>query len=399
MTSYRALRLDSIAALRAAAAQWDDLWRRSDSALPTVQAEPLATWLERFASGGRFLGLVVEQGGKFATALPLAGVHVQRRFEVAGLPGEDWFPGGDLLLDPACDAAAAMDRLVAELARVRWPLVWIWEVSALARRWREFLDAVRRAGLSHDVAPHHEIGWIDLGGDWGAFFSDLRGDFRRNLRRWSRSLEEQGPLVYRRYDGKGGDLAEMLRRVFSVEEKSWKAKDGSAVLAVPGLLDFFADHSRWLAERRQLVVGALELAGRPIAFEYGYAAKGVYFPYKTSFDEELARLSPTHSLRWRHFEELCRSGTARYVDFLGPISDAVRRWTKHSYRTSRIIVSPNRVLSRAVLLGYQRLLPFLRRLRSLGRKKEETLPAAAPVPPVDALSAADLPPHLAGIEG
>jgi CelD/BcsL family acetyltransferase involved in cellulose biosynthesis len=394
------LRLDSIAALRAAATPWDDLWRRSDAALPTVQAAPLAMWLERYASGGRFLGIVAQQSGKFVAALPLCGVHVQRRFEVAGLPGEDWFPGGDLLIDTDCDAAAAMDCLVAELAKVRWPLVWIWEVSACARRWREFLQAVRRAGLSHDVAPHHEIGWLDLGGDFEKFFDGLRGDFRRHLRRWSRSLQAQGPLVYRFCDGRAGDLKEELRRVFAVEEKSWKAKDGSAVLSVPDLLDFLADQSRLLAERGQLVVGALELGGRPIAFEYGYAAKGVYFPYKTSFDEDLAKLSPTHSLRWRHFGELCRSGTAQYIDFMGPISDAVRRWTKRSYRTSRIIVSPNRVLSRAVLLGYQRLLPLLRRLRSMGRKKE-CIAASAAEPGERALPAretlpVDLPPHLVG---
>ncbi len=48
MAAPRVLQFDSLAALRAAAPAWDDLWRRSAVAMPIARAEPIAQYVEQF---------------------------------------------------------------------------------------------------------------------------------------------------------------------------------------------------------------------------------------------------------------------------------------------------------------------------------------------------------------
>jgi hypothetical protein len=46
--------------LRAHARAWDDLWQASASRLPSLRAEPLAVWIESFATGQAVRLIVVE---------------------------------------------------------------------------------------------------------------------------------------------------------------------------------------------------------------------------------------------------------------------------------------------------------------------------------------------------
>jgi hypothetical protein len=49
MGQYRLQLISSTSQLRDRAGAWDDLWMRSDVALPTARAELIAQWLDRFA--------------------------------------------------------------------------------------------------------------------------------------------------------------------------------------------------------------------------------------------------------------------------------------------------------------------------------------------------------------
>ena len=66
----RLVQIDSLAGLRAAAADWDDLWWRSEVTMPTCRAELVAGWVEQFAPRADFRALVVEDQGQWVAAGP-----------------------------------------------------------------------------------------------------------------------------------------------------------------------------------------------------------------------------------------------------------------------------------------------------------------------------------------
>src|SRR5207245_258118 len=100
---------------------------------------------------------------------------------------------------------------------------------------------------------------------------------RRQMRRIERHAEDDGGamlLVYREIEPP--DVEPLLRRGFAVEDASWKSRAGTSVLKSPATLGFYIEQARQLAAWGDLQLSFLELDGRPIAFEYGWNAKGVY---------------------------------------------------------------------------------------------------------------------------
>ncbi len=139
MAQQRIIHLKSIDDLRSAAPAWDDLWWRSDVALPTARAELLAQWLECFARRSDFHAFAVEEDGRWVAALPLISRRLAGLLPAGTLPCNPWSPCGELLLDPAADTAAALDAILAAAADASWQWLWLNDTVLHSPRWRAFV--------------------------------------------------------------------------------------------------------------------------------------------------------------------------------------------------------------------------------------------------------------------
>ena len=139
----RIIHLKSIDDLRSAAPAWDDLWWRSDVALPTARAELLAQWLECFARRKDFHAFAVEEDGRLVAALPLISRRLAGVLPVGTLPCNPWSPCGELLLDPTADTDAALDAILAAAGDVSWQWLWLNDTVVHSPRWRAFVAGLR----------------------------------------------------------------------------------------------------------------------------------------------------------------------------------------------------------------------------------------------------------------
>jgi hypothetical protein len=170
---------------------------------------------------------------------------------------------------------------------------------------------------------------------------------------------------------KPDDLDFLLRGIFGVEDAGWKGLAGSSVLRNPGMFDFFSRQGRQLAASGQLAISQLTLDGQPIAFEYAYAAKGIYSPLKVGYDPQFKRLKPGQLLRWHLFRALHADARWSGVDFVGPLADATASWSTDAYRQCRMVIAQARLSSRLLLAGY----------RFSQRRPPAEADAACPLPP------------------
>jgi CelD/BcsL family acetyltransferase involved in cellulose biosynthesis len=391
MSRLRILTLTSADELLRHAAAWDDLWRRSQVALPTLQAECLALWLRQFAPRGGLHALVVEESGQFVAALPLVGRRLKGLVTVASLTNNAWSPCGDLLLDESCDVPAALDVLAAAAAELPQALLWLEAVDGQSARWQAWQAAATRAGLTCDVHRIADVGVVDAAGGWDGFTGGLSADFRRNLRRRTRHLEEAGTLALGSWNEPAGQssrhapraviprhtecadyvagqaLASALQTAFEIEDRGWKGRKGTSILRTPGLAHYFARQAELLAARGQLALHFLTVNGEPIAFEYGYLGKGTYLAHKIGYLPEHQKAAPGHVLRWHVLGSLFEQPGFRGLDFFGPLTDAARRWMTGHYTVCRLVVCPRRALSRTLMAAYTRLWPRVRRWRAATR--------------------------------
>jgi len=356
--------IESVSELRAQAAGWDDLWWRSEAYLPTLRAEPLAQWLERFAPQARFLALTVSDEGRLLAALPLVETVKAGFLRVAALPGNCWSSSGDLLLDAEADAESPVSLLVDGLKRLPWPLVWLDEVEIDSARWQAFCSALSRAGRIREQHAQYCGGLIDIDHDWEGYQASWSQNHRHAVRKSKRRLEQAGSVQLLRHAPPDAEsLPDLLRKAFEIENLSWKGEAGTSVLKTPGMFEFFLQQARQLSAWGQLELFFLEHAGRPLAFEYCYVAKGAVGSHKIGYDPAWGKHGPGRLLRFLQLQEYYRDPECRLFDTLGILDDSKARWCTRAGRVGRIVTTGGGTLAVPLAAAYRHLRPRLSRLR------------------------------------
>jgi CelD/BcsL family acetyltransferase involved in cellulose biosynthesis len=245
-----------------------------------------------------------------------------------------------------------------------WPLLWLDGVAIDTPRWQALRHALDAVGMAVNVDARFDIGRVEIDHDWQRYQAGWSRTHRRNMKRYSRKLQETGELELRDYTAvTPAEVEGLLRRGLEVEDRSWKGAAGTSVLRSEGMFEYFVRNSRLLAERGQLELVFLEHNGQPIAFELGWYAKGVYHAYKVGYDEAFAAAAPGQLLRYLLFERFYGESPRRAVDFAGVLSDATGKWCTSTYRVGRLLVAPRKLIGRLALSAYRNLWPHLRRLR------------------------------------
>jgi len=379
VSHFQLRQLRSADELRQSASAWDDLWHRSDVASPAVRAEMVALRVDHLAARTAFRGLVVEHDGRMVAALPLVNRRLKGVLNVGSLPCNCWMAGSALLLDSAVDTAAALDCLMPAIAELPWPLLWIDQVSFDDSNWQAFRAAAERADLAVSVREHYQIGQVEIGDDWEAFKTrKLKGDHRRKINRLVRKLDEAGGAELKIYrDMTPEQVDELLRRGFEVEDRSWKGAEGTSVLKNPAIFEQYRKEAQVLARLGLLELVFLENRGQPIAFVYGWNAKGVHFLAKVGYDESFAKFAPGQQLILRLLETYHADPAMRLLDFAGPFVDFHKVWTSRSYPVGPLVVATPRLLGRGLFHAYTQWQPRVKRLNQRVVASLQSLRAAA----------------------
>lgn len=386
---YMLRKLSSLAALRAVAGDWDDLWQRSPQAAPVARAELVAQWVEQFAPAAAFEALVIEQGGRFLAALPLVGRKLKGPLTLGGLPNNDWSDAGDLLLDQSCDAEAVLGTLAVGLRHAHWPLLCLDEVELGAPHWAAFVRALGRFGVKHETKTLFTSGRVRMAESWDAYLAARTKKHRHNMRRYLNRLQEAGPTEFKFYDNIAPqDAPQLLRRGFEVEDRGWKGAQGTSVLQTPGMFDYLCRQASVLAAAGQLRLGFLEHHGVPIAFDYGYAAAGIAYRAKIGYDEQFAWCCPGQLLGMHALERQHGGPGQRWTDFLGPLTDALEKWVTEPYHRQRLVVAQPSLMGRTLFEAYR---AAARRRQQSGEGEPAATAAESAAAPVLISPGLDLP--------
>ena len=122
MSDLHCIHLTSVEELRASASAWDDLWWRSEVALPTVRAELLAQWVEQFKPRAQFHALVVADQERWVAALPLVPRRVDGCFRPADCPPIPGCLAANCCWIRGRCRTTPLDRLLAAAAELPWPI-------------------------------------------------------------------------------------------------------------------------------------------------------------------------------------------------------------------------------------------------------------------------------------
>ncbi len=364
MGQLATLQLESLDALLANAAAWDDLWQRSAATLPSLRAKQLALWFEHFAEPEQFTAMVVRSDDRWLAALPLANTRIAHVISAASMPCNDWATCGDLLLDETIAPQATLAALIAAIRKTSSPLLWLQEASLDAQRWQLLQEVSADAGIISATHSCYEIGLVVIDHDWDAYRARWSRKHRQAMAHSLRELGRRGEVrLALQSQFVPGELSTVLQECFELEDRGWKGQAGSSVLRQPALLNFYLRQAELAAEHQELEVARLYCGEQLVAFSYGLTAKGVFHSTKVGYDPEFSREHPGQLLRYLMLERFFSEPARKALDFQGPITEAHAAWLPERYLVGRFVLATGSLPAQLAVAAYRRVWPALRSIK------------------------------------
>jgi CelD/BcsL family acetyltransferase involved in cellulose biosynthesis len=141
----------------------------------------------------------------------------------------------------------------------------------------------------------------------------LSSKHRKMIRRLERGLSEIGRLEYDALTP-NDDVAVWIEEFLQLEASGWKGREGSALASNEPEGSYFKSIATEAFQRGRLVMLALRLDGRPIAYKCNFLAGLASFTFKIAFDENYARYSPGMLLEIEHVRRLHAQSQIEWVD-------------------------------------------------------------------------------------
>lgn len=351
--------LNSPGELRTHAREWDDLWLHSDVSDPTARAELLAQWLDFFAPDCRFMALVLREGDTFLAALPLVEQKVWRWKKVGHVPTNGWAFGAGLLVHQEITEAPSLAPLIHGFRKLPWDLVWLECVRYQSAAYRLFKDALATQRVPYSTRDQYSVGYLSTTGTWEQFWKELSSTSRDNLRKREKRLHALGHVEFRACHHNSAAHESPLQTSFQLEHATWKGAQGSSIIA-RGVEPYFQKQAQTLSEWHALRHYQLLLNGSPIAFQYGFVAKGVFHDCKTSFLPEYSQVSPGHLLYQFILQECFSDSTIQSRDNMGILPQTPGLWPYMEKAVGQFLFSTRGIVAPFAIHVHRCYWPLLR---------------------------------------
>ncbi|HMK43289.1 MAG TPA: GNAT family N-acetyltransferase [Dissulfurispiraceae bacterium] len=202
-----------------------------------------------------------------------------------------------------------------------------------------FAETLRGAGQ-----PFHEYmqpwaPWMELGNDAPALLTNLPGRLRKTIKLCRRKAEKEESFGFEVFRG-GGSLDAMLDKMFDVECRNWKGRNGTAIKSDGRVEKFYRGLAHDAAKEGRLLLPICTINDRPAAADYCLLSGQSVFTLKTGYDESFGQFSPSNLLRAEFFTHLIKEKLGTSFHFLGACDAWKMEWTHNTQHYGFIEVFP-----------------------------------------------------------
>jgi CelD/BcsL family acetyltransferase involved in cellulose biosynthesis len=271
--------------------------------------EWMTTWWKHFGRPGALRVVCARENGELVGLAPLEAVRITVRgvplFRCLAVLGGQEADYKDFVLDQGrrWKALEAILRFCQEE-------IGGWELLISRGLHQDsptnYLLPVVAQGLgwSHQARAGAICPYVPLGGEgadrWGEYRK--REAASRYLRKGRKLQREKDARVER------STSVSAVEGFLRLHELGWSGRGGSRAIHSSRLAEFHRDLAQASGEKGQLVVATLYAGDQPVAAQYAYALRGVFYAYLTGFDPQWQEFSPGAALTVGLLDDLEREG-------------------------------------------------------------------------------------------
>ncbi|QDU57733.1 GNAT family N-acetyltransferase [Aeoliella mucimassa] len=275
------------------------LWNSLLEETPNASFHHTFEWLENFwrhdGSDKRLRVLIVRVAGQAVGILPLCVIERRHRLgtlDVLTYPLDNWASFyGPIGKNQTATLMAAM-RYLASTPR-DWDQIDLGWTDVDAVDHGRTRNAMRLAGLAADSQLQDETSVIDLAAftNGEEYLASLSKKTRHELRRHERRVSEFGEVTFERHrpgprrEGGGDERWDLYDECEQIASTSWQSASTTGnTLSDREYVGFFRDCHAAAARQGMVDMALLRLAGKPVAFWYGYQHQGRLIGMRMGYD-------------------------------------------------------------------------------------------------------------------
>ncbi len=327
--------------------QWDQLYD-SGAYEASLSPEWTQALLQRHLEGDTFLLIILRDSTELFGIVPLC----IRKTKKYGIPKLTLFPTSeyfnthsDILL------RNSSDEIIEVLLKALISLKTRWDVFSLGRfiESSPILERIAYAlknkfSLKYEIRRTEPSFFIPIGDSYDSYLAGRSANFRYKLKKISKGMQSAGSVSF--IDNEDiHDFNATYSSVLSIEERSWKHKNGTGMTSTQKSREFY----RWLCQhafdKGRLRLSVLCLNHEPVAFEMGLIKGEKYYSVHGSYDEKFKNESPGILLLQRVIQDLISSGI-RELDWFGEPFEFQRHWTDDFRWHKSLLIYNNTPISR-----------------------------------------------------
>lgn len=153
----------------------------------------------------------------------------------------------------------------------------------------------------------------------------LTDEFKRNLRRQRRRLEQLG-RVQTAFVQEPGELDQAFAAFMRIEASGWKGRNGSAIALHPHLVRFYRELVEHFGARQRCLINMLEVDGKVIAAQFGIIAGRTLYLLKIAYDEAYGSAAPGNQLLYEAIRYCSASSVLDRLSLTTGPAWAEQRW-------------------------------------------------------------------------
>lgn len=299
--------------------EWTDLLSRSGQDHLYLTHSYLVSWWKHLRGSASLRIVLVREHGELLAIAPIMlrrGTLLRcpvRRLEFIG---SDWGYGGFILSKKKPQCLGRIFQVLKDTDS--------WDVMYLGKTLSDpEMDAQELAALLSQKDLVHEsirasVPYIPLQLSWEGYLAERSSSFRRNVRNRKKKLSELGKVRFLRVtniEASGIPFSQVIGWIRTIAERSWKAREGTAISSSASMFAFYTELAERLNEMGSLDLSLLFVDERPVAYIFGARYKSDFFEVDIAYDLEFSKASPGTLIRNCLLQELFQRPWGKY-DFV-----------------------------------------------------------------------------------
>lgn len=181
--------------------------------------------------------------------------------------------------------------------------------------------------------------FIKIQSTWDNYLNGLSKSRRYDQRRKRSKLEKQGNISVKFLIPTIDSLENDLMLSYSIEDKSWKGKNGSSILKNRQLFDFLSNYTKLACKRGVLYICILYVNDEAIAMHIAIVEFDTFWVLKLGHLDKFSNFSPGIQLAAETIKH-CHDESLKQYEFLGSSEAWQSSWANGEHEYNTILMYP-----------------------------------------------------------